>query len=548
MGRFRSLMRRVRKPFVMAVIAASLALSLTVTTTQKAEANPLLLPPLLMASGVMPVGTALGLVSLTGPIGWGILGVAALAVGLAATQDYWLPYVTGEYGDSKAGDGPTPPGSWTGQGYIETGFLLGEISIKNADQYTLPLQINKTGSGSFSVHYAWRVQCKHPTTNAISEISGVGNMGGGTPINMTIPVTLGCINSQGTNVGKPLGAKAGVAGFENLPPLPDANTPKGGPGNIVSFGTLKMAGDAGFDPNGSAVMYQTTVECVRADGTFFSLTAESAGDQGGIKMPSCAAAEPGAHGTGKTDVIGTAPGQTPTPVWNNPRIPASGEYPLCAPERPGPMCSLTVTVDGKPCVDAVGSWNCANWREIANQDAGSTTPRVQCSYGPYAGLAVDVCNPMERAYESPGGVLGTEANLDGNPSTRNDATPQGEPYQKPETGNGGMSGNLLVDAFVPKQDVVARSEAVKAKANLKIPLAWMNPQITGPGGSGCPNWVISVPGFSQNVICESSFTAAIVGARGPLFGLVAGVMVWPLIRSLWYASIPVLRVTPSSSK
>lgn len=105
-----------------------------------------------------------------------------------------------------------------------------------------------------------------------------------------------------------------------------------------------------------------------------------------------------------------------------------------------------------------------------------------------------------------------------------------------------------IDLVMPKLDVPARVNELGQIAGTKAPISWMNPTMVGPSGSGCPNWVVNLPEFSKNVVCDSTFTAAIVGARGPLFGLVAGAMVWPLFRSLWYAAIPILRVTPASSK
>lgn len=107
----------------------------------------------------------------------------------------------------------------------------------------------------------------------------------------------------------------------------------------------------------------------------------------------------------------------------------------------------------------------------------------------------------------------------------------------------------LVEAFVPKMDIKARSDALRDVTLTKPPLNLISPPVTGPSGGGCPNWVVSIPGeFSKNVVCGSSFTAAIVGARYAIFGMVVTAMVWPLVRSIWYAAIPILRVTPTGGK
>lgn len=101
-------------------------------------------------------------------------------------------------------------------------------------------------------------------------------------------------------------------------------------------------------------------------------------------------------------------------------------------------------------------------------------------------------------------------------------------------------------AFIPKKNYTGTIEGLRDAASSKPPLSWA-PVFTGPGGGGCPNWVFHVPGvMSKNVVCDSSYTAAIVGARYPLLGLLTAAMIWPLFRSLWYASIPILRVQPSS--
>lgn len=103
-------------------------------------------------------------------------------------------------------------------------------------------------------------------------------------------------------------------------------------------------------------------------------------------------------------------------------------------------------------------------------------------------------------------------------------------------------------AFVPKSDYKADAKAAAANFAARVPFAFPA-TIGAPGSSGCPDWRVKVlDDLDENFICDSSFTAAILNVRAPLFGLVSTAMVWPLLRSVWYASIPVLRVTPSSGK
>lgn len=605
MGRFRSFvrrtMRRSLKPFVMLGIAGTLSVSLVVTTPSNAQAFvPVLAPPvILLGSGVATLPSVMGALSLTGPIGWGLMGLGALALGAAATQDYWLPYVTGDFGKGESGDGPVgeyPPESsyQKKSGEVDSYFTLGELSISGG-QVIIPWDYAKlgaaNGSSNFNVHYAYRIACKHPDTrlgdNGVRIKEDVSTIGGGLPPGKGTSGTVGrnC-EVNGSNWGEPIGAEVGVAGYENLPLMPDTWT-MGGPSTYRTYGSLKAPSKPGFDPNGEDVTYQTTVECIRADGTKFNLTAEASGAQKAIKVPACAAADPTAHATGKTDVVGLAPGLAPQPLYTVPNTPAPAEYPACDHNRGGPLCTLKVMWNGQECM--VGQFECAHWTDpnIKND------PRLSCQYGPYA-VATAVCNPLERAYE-PGGAPATDANIDGNPSTRSNTDPSGQTIPKTSTSTGtvpstttrtapapgeaapapapGTTGQSaecfpggwavfnpmwIVDgiscSFIPKMDITQRVGELQALAGTKAPLSWMAPQMTGPGSSGCPAWVVQVnttefgPGYAKNIVCDSTFIQAIVGARGPLFGIVAGAMIWPLFRSLWYAAIPVLRVTPGSSK
>lgn len=596
MGRFRSFVRRVArrsiKPFVMLGIAGTLSVSLVVTTPSNAQAFvPVLAPPvILLGSGVATLPSVMGALSLTGPVGWGLMGLGALALGAAATQDYWLPYVTGDFGKGESGEGPVEDQDvGAGEGVADPALTIGEVTISGAE-IVIPVNYAKVGKQGdpFQFHYAYRIACKHPDTrlgvNGVRIKEDVGSVGGGLPLPSGFTIRRNCTTNSGENYGTPVGAEVGLAGYKALPLLPQ-NQPVNGPSNYQTMGDMEAPSEPGFDPHGEDVIYETTVECLRADGTKFNLTAQASGAQKAIKVPACAAADPTSHATGKTDVVGLAPGLAPQPLYTVPNTPAPAEYPLCDHNKPGPLCTLKVMWDGKECM--VGQFECAHWGELTND------PRLSCQYGPYS-VATNVCNPLERAYE-PGGAPATDANIDGNPATRSNTDPSGQTIPKTSTSTGtvpstttrtapapgeaapapapgttGASAECfpggwavfnpmwIVDgiscSFIPKMDITQRVGELQALAGTKAPLSWMQPEMTGPSSSGCPAWFVEVqatplgPGYSKNVVCESSFTAAIVGARGPLFGLVAAAMMWPLFRSLWYAAIPVLRVTPGSSK
>lgn len=256
------------------------------------------------------------------------------------------------------------------------------------------------------------------------------------------------------------------------------------------------------------------------------------------------------------------------------------KYPACS----GVGCTMDVYLDGTKC--AATNTACSNWPAIA----ASTPSRIQCKWGTYV-MPTSDCNSLSNAYKTESGVVfdpksGTWVAIDpyGNPVAPNPqpwsstnptpiagAAPGTAPATAtagsafPTTGTSPSDGCdsptwswnpvdfvkspvvcALKDAFVPKTDWSPRMNALSSAVTTHPPMSWLNPPaMIGPGGGGCPNWVIKVDGLSKNVVCDSSFTAAIIGSRGAMFGLVSTAMVFPLLRSIWYAAIPVLRVTPS---
>lgn len=415
--RWRRWLRRALKPLVVAGIAGTLALSLTVTTTQDAQANPLLLPPVIFTgASIMTMGEVAGATALLGPIGWGILGAAAVGAGLYYTKDYWLPYVTGDFGKPKGDD----------EGTVTNGFVQARAGL--VAEPPTPTMTGKSGL-QLNVTYAtpprtgtWTIDvamvCKRPDGSLYSK-----SMQGNYSYAATTAARFDCNELYEVVQEGQIGAVCSLTVTYTTTHCTSLS-PYYGPTNVVSWGVKSKP----FDPESPDVKYKTTVECVRADGTKFSLDAESTGDQKGFKVPSCAAVEAGSHGTGKMTVVGTPPGSsTGETILDRPAATASpSDYPLCSPAKPGPGCALSVWVDGKECV--VGNWNCAHWKEIDQT-------RVQCNFGPYVGVPVNSCNPLERAYEE-GGVPATESNTDGNPSTRSDTDPNGNTVPKNSTGTG----------------------------------------------------------------------------------------------------------------
>jgi hypothetical protein len=578
--RRRSPWLRLLRAVAAVVLVGSLSFGMVAMDSHQAEATAgLLLAPALAgaAEGALPLAAWLGAVT---PAGWVILGGVALAAGLYATKDYWLPYVQGTFGQGKE-DGPSQVGgTGTGFGTVNSNFTLGGVTVSGT-QLTLAGVYACPSSCTVNLHVAYRLQCKEPS-GTVKDFADVFNFSNKalTSTNTALNVTLTCqYTVGGTPIsGTPIALEAGVAGDGNLPPLETGDKPAG-PATHKYWGLFKKDG---FDPASPDTTYTASVECIRPDGTKFTLTADTAGDQKAIKMPSCEAASPGSHGTGKTTVVGKPPavsGQPSQTLYTTPGITGT-PYPKCEPGIPGNGCVLSVSVDGKPCV--MGDWQCAHWADLKTE----APARLQCNYGPYLGIAIDTCNPLERAYET-GGVVANEPNTDGNPSTRSDTDPAGNTVPKsatsPQTatGTGTAPGGAGVTApagstteqaecfpngwaalnpvewvlkplgcaFVPKTNLQARVQNTVNTAALLPPMSWFNGvNMTAPGGAGCPNWTVHVAGFSENVVCESSFTAALRGSRNLVFTMLAAAMIWPLIRSLWYAAIPFIRVSPASGK
>lgn len=600
-------------------VATVLATTMALQEAAPAEAFlPALLAPVLIGGTGLTLGATLSTTGLLTGIGWGLAGAGVLGAGAYSTRDWWMPIVNGAFG---AGEAPPPPGE---EGSAPVAGPTISVATDSGESYQVkdgwqstkapvpPAAIHPSGVGitatqrlngfDAQVYYAgqnddyrngtlfavwYNISCKRPDGVIYTEKKGPMNANFGTGVYSSYPRTKVVSGFCQQSTHQALGIVVGPA--DGAPEIAYVSGTKyGGPVNVQRWGTMhkEPVGKDAFDPASPEVKYRTTVECVRPDGSLFEVSAESTGaDAEGkaVKFPSCDVASPGSHSTMKQRVESLAPGKTAYETrWDMQSPPAPPEQPLCDVRRPGPGCQLAVKLDGQPCT--IGAWECVNWSSLARDP--NFVNRLSCQYGPYA-VALETCYALERAYEE-GGAPATEKNMDGDPDTRSDTMPNGQPQPKENTGTGATTGTAtgtapggstvpggavtaapagsegcfpggwavfnpmwIVDgircAFVPKTDIKVRVETLQAQADTKVPLTWFSPNITGPGGGGCPNWVVNVGGmFSQNVVCGQGFTNAILGVRAPLFGLLSAAMVWPLVRSLWYAAIPVMRVAPSS--
>lgn len=588
MGRFRSLLTRFIKPAAMVGTVGILSLGLVVTTPSNAHAlvkyPKIPVNTTFITGAVKTVGPAAMAVASFTPVGWG-LRLFQLGMLAYSTSDIWMPYVTGTFGS----DNPAVPGTGTGYGNPDPNFRMGAPTVSGSviSHSRLYTCSNSAGCG-LNHHEAYIVECKNPTTGAITVAKGIVS-----PIQGTAPLgtsSMGTFSLTCANATIPVGGLFGLAGSGQLPLLTGTQRVTG-PSNDVSYGTIQ--GPKSFNPNGDDVTYQGKSECIDSAGTISWVSGPMIpGNNGAMLMPSCEAAGKG-HGTGRTKVEAFKPDGTTETVWDTGPSPlADPATPLCDPGRSTSGCVMEITKDGQPCT--TGDVECENWASEAPKDGTGT--RWKCKFGPYT-LSLSSCGLLERAYV-PGGSPLNDPNTDGNPDTKSPLGPDSQPAPpvapvvtgtvpgSPTPGAPGAPGpgsdtstrqcwptgwgmfnplewvlKPLRCAFEPTKNIAAEGGALRDKALTKAPLSFVAAiSATAPasvGGQGaCPSWVVHISSsgggvdgaYSKNVVCDSSFIQSIVNARPVLFGLISGAMLWPFLRSLWYAIIPIVRVVPTGGK
>lgn len=469
MGRFRRFVKKALKPFIMAGVAGTVAVSLVVTTPSNAQAfvPPPVLPAVFGATQmVLPELMATG--SVLGPVGWGIAAVGALGIGLYATKDYWLPYVVGKFGQPQntapavrdTSDGgpvpspsptastspspsPSPTSTFAGSQIVDENGLLRGYLVTDAKQTgnSIAVSYSYKGYGSnttpgFTQQMGLIAECTdrasgkkfYQVTNVTRTRSNFNSFVDSNTFNMcdgTADVTgfvAGGGGGQATsppNLHPQWGGKLGDAFFDG------SNYADSG-----QHGTQQNWNSGSFlpgakDPRTDKTKYTTTVECIAQDGTRATISADSLGGAGGLTVPSCAAAGLG-HATGNISVDGFLDGSpVKTPLWNATPPTPDPSRPLCDSNRPGEGCKLAVKLDNQECV--MGLFACVNWAELSKDP--NWTPRYSCEYGPYV-VALAVCSPLEKGYQ-PGGAPATNPNTDGDPKTGDNTGPDGKPDPGP---------------------------------------------------------------------------------------------------------------------
>lgn len=557
-------------------VAGSLALSLVVTTPANAAAavgTKDFLSAAQIRGAVAAAPVVASRAAMFGPIGIGIGAGVMLA---AATSNWWVPWVSegieeqfGHLWAAGEGDEVANPEHTVKPPDPQLQIIDWGPGVSQ-DKATATLYLADGGTGFRSISGTF--ECRSTSGQVTTRDYG-GNFWMGWRDPQAI-ADMKCFSTSDELIGFTL--CNGGAAVDGCPP---GGSEYNGPVNAVHWGTHIVA-TGGADPYAADTIYTVTVECLTNDGRTVSISADTAGDVGGLEMPSCAAAGLG-HATGKLDIV-AAPALLPAqPFYGLPAIEPNGDYPQCGPHLPGSGCKLSVWVDGKECTE--GLWNCENWTRLYVD----TPARIDCHYGPYLATVSD-CALLERAYEV-GGATGTRSNTDGDPNTRDDNDVRGQPNPNPSTGTGtgtgtgtvpGTGGSVgtipggasaeegacfptgwgmlnpiewvyrpvscaMVAAFQPKTDLQTRITAMSASFSDKVPMTWFGVG-SGISGGACPaDWAVTLNGERHSLICGTQADGIIQGFRPILGAMLAIAAVWPLIRSMFYAAIPIFKVNPS---
>lgn len=569
----RQLLVRVAKPAAMVAVAGALSLSLVVTTPSTAHALP---TPVIDVKPTFVQGAQKVLspgITTAGKFAGGLAGgpwiKAAKMLGMVAfmSSDLWMPIDHGDYG--------TPPESkemYATDGYkILPGFRLGGFTFTAPRSMGIAWSFSGEGTktGQITVSFTCR-QIIAQTGKPVGFISQSYSIWQRTGMNAST-------FASGVFTGDACPNYTEVVSGTMGPQTAGGTT--NGPENQYQYGVS----EGSFSPTSPDVTYKARSECVDSSGAVTWIEALTSGaNDGHVLVPSCAAAGKG-HGTGVTELLTQAPGETTWETqWTTGPSPLSDPAtPLCDPGKTSSGCTLQVEIDGKPCL--VGDPECENWPEVNQND--STQARVKCKFGPYT-LPTASCGLLEPAYV-PGGAPVNDPNTDGDPGTTSWADPSGNPIAAPVPapitptvpgavpgGGGSVSPSADQESkecfptgwgmlnpvewvykpvvcaskalFEPKKSIQTRVTSMQAQFANRVPVSWFGVTGSGVSGGGCPtNWAVEVSGHSYSLICGTPADSIIQGFRPVLGAMLIVAMLWPLIRSLFYAAIPVFKVNPS---
>lgn len=394
--------RRGLRAVLVAVFVACLC-SVTVATSGPASAldgaellkmAPRVLGP---TAAVGAEEVTAGLVCATG-VGCLVLGAAAVGIGLYATQDVWVPWVQNAWGDLTANQ--SGPGGTAG---VWEPILDEAVNTSPGGTASLTLD-NTDPNNDTSTAGTVTVWCQQTQFNPDHGSAHVGDV---------IPEPHGFGKYMLKGEQWQYGVQCtGMGQIVKIQTSRNESDPTHATGNQVSWQS-----QAAVD----ATTYQATVNCVQDDGTSVSLSGPSTPNaDGGVTVPSCAAAGLGSHAKDLTVKSSVGTGGTPSTVWaSTPK--ADSSYPQCDPGAVS-VCKFSVSYQGQECT--VGAAGCADWARRSQSNPAD----YECLWGPYT-LPLSSCSVQERAYETgtQTGVQATPANTDGDPSTATDVN--GDPME-----------------------------------------------------------------------------------------------------------------------
>lgn len=292
-----------------------------------------------------------------------------------------------------------------------------------------------------------------------------------------------------------------------------------------------------------------------------------------------------ASGTRTMDTPTAAPGQQTTPLTDYAAPPwvetQANRFPECLPVG-STLCQLDVhiiigpatTGDAEPQYDPEGNpkyKDCSRFLPAANPcEDWYTDPardrNYQCRFGPYV-VSLRVCEPLKRIYTTTPTITPTPDPETITPETPPEPIPptvDPTPDETPGLGNCVPKGLGILNpwwvfkgvacalkwAFVPQTALSDRIARLRLDFSTKAPFSWFGPVLalpafTVPDGE-CPDWRVKIGSFyDKNIVCNSSFTQAIVGSRPWLLAGMLALAFWPLIRGLMFASVPLLKPVPT---
>lgn len=526
-------------------------------------------------------GAAIG-ATVSNPVGW-LVGAATLAWFAYDTKDIWLPIITGDhdlddYAGNPGGD-PDHPYGWTSQGQ-DTVMKMAVLSVTGntatfhlecinmqvyfGNSYCLPngQSVNYSSADSTAKYPASNgVFCKGP-----AGIVKYGFSTGGSqiaPINMQI-ATPNLTNKTWTQQICKTGET--IVGFASSP-RPD-NASLGTQHFGIAWGHLSTlpVGTVTFDK------YLVDVECTNGATSEVQHITSYTEERDGTVIPSCRGRlGDGWRMTGLT-VTPTLPKIDDEPIPDTIEVPDFSPFEwdelipeelqqTCVTDPDG--CSLDVFLDGKRCYETIP--DCGIWTKVRTKDP----TRIECRWGT---KTVDwrKCLALADGYAPT-----TTPTVTGTPQPTLDPYPQGDTgtpeadtslpdpstaTEKTECFPSGW-GKLnpfewvykpvkcaMVWAFVPKTEVSTRVDRMKTKLVTKVPFSWgasLAALPTSISGGGCPvDWAFTYQGTTTVLLCGTKAGNTIRAARPFITVLAMGACVYPFLRSLVYASVPIIKPSP----